>query len=161
MGLMARYQRKSMEAAQRILSDQATVLDQAQSFSGPNPMLVGAGILAAVLAFFALTHILIGGLLILAAANAIRQPRNLVLTNRGLALFKSSFGGKPSTLLGTYAASDLATGAGPAQLGYVPVQLHPERVWVRSILTASLRAIVSAVNRRRRDERLVEPHRPY
>jgi len=131
VGLMARYQRKSMEAAQRILSDQATVLDQAQSFSGPNPMLVGAGILAAVLAFFALTHILIGGLLILAAANAIRQPRNLVLTNRGLALFKSSFGGKPSTLLGTYAASDLATGAGPAQLGYVPVQLHPERVWVR------------------------------
>jgi 2-isopropylmalate synthase len=30
-----------------------------------------------------------------------------------------------------------------------------------SILTASLRAIVSAVNRRRRDEKLVEPHRPY
>ncbi|HEV3363120.1 MAG TPA: alpha-isopropylmalate synthase regulatory domain-containing protein, partial [Acidimicrobiia bacterium] len=30
-----------------------------------------------------------------------------------------------------------------------------------SILTASLRAIVSAVNRRRRQERVIEPHRPY
>ena len=30
-----------------------------------------------------------------------------------------------------------------------------------SILTASLRAIVSAVNRRRRGEKVIEPHRPY
>jgi 2-isopropylmalate synthase len=30
-----------------------------------------------------------------------------------------------------------------------------------SILTASLRAIVSAVNRRRRTEKVIEPHRPY
>jgi len=30
-----------------------------------------------------------------------------------------------------------------------------------SILTASLRAIVSAVNRRRRSEKVIEPHRPY
>jgi 2-isopropylmalate synthase len=30
-----------------------------------------------------------------------------------------------------------------------------------SILTASLRAIVSAVNRRRRSETVIEPHRPY
>ena len=132
MGLMARYQRKSMEAAQRILSDQATVLDQAQSFSGPNPMLVGAGILAAVLAFFALTRILMGALLLLLIANAIRQPRNLALTTRGLALFRSSFfGGRPRELVSTHAISELTSGEGGTGLGFVQVQLSPGHVWIR------------------------------
>jgi hypothetical protein len=62
MGLMAHFQRKSMEAAQQILGDQATVVDHAN---------------------------------------------------------------------GTYATSDLTTGAGAEQFGYLPVQLYPARVWIR------------------------------
>jgi hypothetical protein len=133
MGLMASFQRKSIEAAQGALGDQARVLDQANAFSGPNPMLVGIGMVVGILAIFAATRVLIGGLVILAVANMIRKPRNLVLTDRGLALFRSSaFMARPSQLLGTYARADLTTNAGPAQLGYVPVQLNPEKVWIRA-----------------------------
>jgi hypothetical protein len=133
MGLMAHLQRKSIEAAQKVLGDEAQVIDQANTFSGPNPMLVGLGLLVVFVLIFAVTRILIGGLIILAVANSIRKPRNLVLTNRGLALFRSSITmARPSELLGTFATSDLTTNAGPAQLGYVPVQLNPERVWIRN-----------------------------
>jgi len=132
MGLMAHFQRKSIEAAQNVLGDQAKVLDQANTFSGPNPMLVGIVMVVGFVAIFAVTKVLIGGLVILAVANMIRKPRNLVLTNLGLALFRSSaFSARPSQLLGTYATTDLTANAGPAQLGYVPIQLNPERVWIR------------------------------
>jgi 2-isopropylmalate synthase len=64
--------------------------------------------------------------------------------------------------------SEHAVGAGSAAtaVAYVETQSGDGVVnWGvgrhESILTASLRAIVSAVNRRRRDEKLVEPHRPY
>ena len=64
--------------------------------------------------------------------------------------------------------SEHAVGAGSAAtaVAYVETQSGDGVVnWGvgrhESILTASLRAIVSAVNRRRRDERLIEPHRPY
>ena len=64
--------------------------------------------------------------------------------------------------------SEHAVGAGSAAtaVAYVETQSSDGIVnWGvgrhESILTASLRAIVSAVNRRRRDEKLVEPHRPY
>lgn len=132
MGLMAHFQRKSMESAQSVLGDQATVIDQANTYSGPNPTLVGIGMVVGIFAIYAATRILIGGLVILALANMIRKPRNLVLTNRGVALFRSSaFSARPSQLLGTYAATELTTNAGPAQLGYVPIQLNPEKVWIR------------------------------
>jgi hypothetical protein len=130
---MAHFQRKSIEAAQKVLGDQANVVDQANTFSGPNPMVVGLGMMAAFVVIFAVTRILIGGLVILAIANSIRKPRNLVLTNRGLALFRSSvMSSRPSELLGTFATADLTTNAGPAQMGYVPIQLNPERVWIRA-----------------------------
>jgi 2-isopropylmalate synthase len=64
--------------------------------------------------------------------------------------------------------SEHAVGAGSAAsaVAYVETQSGDGTVnWGvgrhESILTASLRALVSAVNRRRRDEKLVEPHRPY
>jgi len=64
--------------------------------------------------------------------------------------------------------SEHAVGAGSAAsaVAYVETQSGDGVVnWGvgrhESILTASLRAIVSAVNRRRRGEKLVEPHRPY
>ncbi|MDQ1489345.1 MAG: 2-isopropylmalate synthase [Actinomycetota bacterium] len=64
--------------------------------------------------------------------------------------------------------SEHATGAGSGAtaVAYVETQSGDGVIlWGvgqhESILTASLRAIVSAVNRRRRDEKLVEPHRPY
>ena len=132
MGLIAHLQRKSLAAAQGVLGDQARVLDQANTFSGPNPMIVGIGMVVGIVAIFAITKILVGGLVILALANMIRKPRNLVLTDKGLALFRSSaFSARPSQLLGTYATTDLTANAGPAQLGYVPVKLDPEQVWIR------------------------------
>jgi 2-isopropylmalate synthase len=64
--------------------------------------------------------------------------------------------------------SEHATGAGSGAtaVAYVETQSGDGVVlWGvgrhESILTASLRAIVSAVNRRRRAEKLIEPHRPY
>jgi len=133
MGLMAHFQRKSIEAAQGILRDQATVVDQANVFAGkPNPMLVGLGLGAVMVLIFALTRIVLGVLLLLLIANAIRQPRNLALTTRGLALFRSSFfGGRPRELVSTHAISELTSGEGGTGLGFVQVQLSPGHVWIR------------------------------
>ena len=65
-----------------------------------------------------------------------------------------------------YSEHAVGSGSGATAVAYVETQSGDGVVlWGvgrhESILTASLRAIVSAVNRRRRDERLVEPHRPY
>jgi 2-isopropylmalate synthase len=64
--------------------------------------------------------------------------------------------------------SEHAVGAGSSAtaVAYVETQAGDGTVlWGvgrhESILTASLRAIVSAVNRRRRSEKVIEPHRPY
>ena len=64
--------------------------------------------------------------------------------------------------------SEHAVGAGSSAtaVAYVETQAGDGTVmWGvgrhESILTASLRAIVSAVNRRRRGEKVIEPHRPY
>ena len=57
---------------------------EANVFAGkPNPMLVGLGLGAVMVLIFALTRIVLGVLLLLLIANAIRQPRNLALTTRG------------------------------------------------------------------------------
>ena len=132
MGLMARYQAKSIQAAQQTLGDEATVLDHAATTAGPNPMLLVGGALAAVVVVFAVLQVLVSGVLIFAVAYTINKPRNLVLTDRGLVLFSRSMGGRPSRPLGTVDTDVLTTGAGPAQLGYVPVQIGPERNWIRS-----------------------------
>jgi 2-isopropylmalate synthase len=65
-----------------------------------------------------------------------------------------------------YSEHAVGTGSDAAAVAYVETQSGDGTVmWGvgrhESILTASLRAIVSAVNRRRRDEKLIEPHRPY
>src|SRR5688572_17929585 len=64
--------------------------------------------------------------------------------------------------------SEHAVGAGSSAtaVAYVETQSGDRTLmWCggrhESILTASLRAIVSAVNRRRRSEKVIEPHRPY
>ena len=65
-----------------------------------------------------------------------------------------------------YSEHAVGAGSAAAAVAYVETQSGDGTVnWGvgrhESILTASLRAIVSAVNRRRRDEKLIEPHRPY
>jgi 2-isopropylmalate synthase len=65
-----------------------------------------------------------------------------------------------------YSEHAVGAGSSAAAVAYVETQTGDGAVlWGvgrhESILTASLRAIVSAVNRRRRDEKLIEPHRPY
>jgi 2-isopropylmalate synthase len=65
-----------------------------------------------------------------------------------------------------YSEHAVGAGSSAAAVAYVETQSGDGTVlWGvgrhESILTASLRAIVSAVNRRRRDEKLIEPHRPY
>ena len=132
MGLMARYQEKSIQAAQQTLGDEAKVLDHAATTAGPNPMLLVGGALAAVVVIFAVLQVLVGGVLIFAVAYTINKPRNLVLTDRGLVLFSRSMGGRPAKPLGTIDRAVLASGAGAAQLGYVPLQLGPERDWIRA-----------------------------
>jgi 2-isopropylmalate synthase len=65
-----------------------------------------------------------------------------------------------------YSEHAVGTGSDATAVAYVETQSGDGTVmWGvgrhESILTASLRAIVSAVNRRRRQERVIEPHRPY
>ncbi|HKN38000.1 MAG TPA: 2-isopropylmalate synthase, partial [Acidimicrobiia bacterium] len=65
-----------------------------------------------------------------------------------------------------YSEHAVGSGSGATAVAYVETQSGDGVVlWGvgrhESILTASLRAIVSAVNRRRRSETLIEPHRPY
>ncbi|HEV8624452.1 MAG TPA: 2-isopropylmalate synthase [Acidimicrobiia bacterium] len=65
-----------------------------------------------------------------------------------------------------YSEHAVGTGSDATAVAYVETQSGDGNVmWGvgrhESILTASLRAIVSAVNRRRRQERVIEPHRPY
>jgi 2-isopropylmalate synthase len=65
-----------------------------------------------------------------------------------------------------YSEHAVGTGSDASAVAYVETQAGDGTVmWGvgrhESILTASLRAIVSAVNRRRRQERVIEPHRPY
>jgi 2-isopropylmalate synthase len=65
-----------------------------------------------------------------------------------------------------YSEHAVGTGSDAAAIAYVETQAGDGTIlWGvgrhESILTASLRAIVSAVNRRRRGEKVIEPHRPY
>jgi 2-isopropylmalate synthase len=65
-----------------------------------------------------------------------------------------------------YSEHAVGTGSDAAAVAYVETQAGDGTImWGvgrhESILTASLRAIVSAVNRRRRGEKVIEPHRPY
>ncbi|MEW6472548.1 MAG: 2-isopropylmalate synthase [Actinomycetota bacterium] len=65
-----------------------------------------------------------------------------------------------------YSEHAVGTGSDASAVAYVETQAGDGTIlWGvgrhESILTASLRAIVSAVNRRRRQERVIEPHRPY
>ena len=65
-----------------------------------------------------------------------------------------------------YSEHAVGSGSGATAVAYVETQSGDGVIlWGvgrhESILTASLRAIVSAVNRRRRSETLIEPHRPY
>jgi len=65
-----------------------------------------------------------------------------------------------------YSEHAVGTGSDATAVAYVETQSGDGAIlWGvgrhESILTASLRAIVSAVNRRRRQERVIEPHRPY
>src|SRR4051812_24445890 len=65
-----------------------------------------------------------------------------------------------------YSEHAIGPGSAATAVAYVETQSGDGTVlWGvgrhESILTASLRAIVSAVNRRRRQERVIEPHRPY
>ena len=65
-----------------------------------------------------------------------------------------------------YSEHAVGTGSDATAVAYVETQSGDGTIlWGvgrhESILTASLRAIVSAVNRRRRSERVIEPHRPY
>jgi len=65
-----------------------------------------------------------------------------------------------------YSEHAVGTGSDASAVAYVETQAGDGTVlWGvgrhDSILTASLRAIVSAVNRRRRSEKVIEPHRPY
>jgi len=132
MGFMARYQQKSIEAAQRALGSEAKVLDHAATTAGPNPTLLIGGALALVAAVLVVVHVVVSGVLIFGLAYAINRPRNLALTDRGLVLFSRSLGGKPSAVIGACETSVLRSGAGPAQLGYVPLQLGGERDWIRT-----------------------------
>ena len=132
MGMMARYQEKSIQAAQQALGSDAKVLDHAATTAGPNPVLLIGGALIGIGVVYALLHVLVSGVLIFGVAYAVNKPRNLVLTDRGLVLFSRSMGGRPSRPLGTVDTDVLTTAAGPAQLGYVPVQIGPERNWIRS-----------------------------
>lgn len=132
MGFMARYQQKSIEAAQRTLGGQATVIDHAATTAGPNPVLLVGGALALLAAVFAAFDVLVSGVLIFGLAYALNKPRNLALTDRGLVLFSRSLGGKPSAVIGTCDTSTLTSGAGAAQLGYVPLRLGTERDWIRA-----------------------------
>jgi hypothetical protein len=132
MGMMARYQQKSIRAAQQALGDETTVLDHAATTAGPNPVVLVGLALGGLAVVFALLHVLISGVLIFGIAYALNKPRNLVLTDRGLVLFSRSLGGKPAAALGSIDTAVLTTGAGPAQLGYVPLQLGPERDWIRA-----------------------------
>ncbi|MGH9000961.1 MAG: hypothetical protein ACRDY7_16395 [Acidimicrobiia bacterium] len=133
MGLMERYQRKSIEAAQRALGDDVRVTDYAVATAGPHPLVVMGGIVVVVLAVLALTGLLVGGIAIILVGNAINKPRALVRTDRGFTLFKrSAFAGKPTDVLAKFDADALAAGVGTPQAGFVPVQLGDERVWVRA-----------------------------
>jgi 2-isopropylmalate synthase len=65
-----------------------------------------------------------------------------------------------------YAEHAVGSGSDATAVAYVETQSGDGTIlWGvgrhESILTASLRAIVSAVNRRRRTEKVIEPHRPY
>jgi 2-isopropylmalate synthase len=65
-----------------------------------------------------------------------------------------------------YSEHAVGTGSNASAVAYVETQSGDGTIlWGvgrhESILTASLRAIVSAVNRRRRAEKVIEPHRPY
>jgi 2-isopropylmalate synthase len=65
-----------------------------------------------------------------------------------------------------YSEHAVGSGSGATAVAYVEMQSGDGAVlWGvgrhESILTASLRAIVSGVNRRRRSEKVVEPHVPY
>jgi 2-isopropylmalate synthase len=65
-----------------------------------------------------------------------------------------------------YSEHAVGTGSDATAVAYVETQSGDGTImWGvgrhESILTASLRAIVSAVNRRRRGEKVIEPHRPY
>ena len=144
MGFMARYRQKSIEAAQRVLAGQATVLDHAATNAGPNPVVLAGGALALVAAVLVVFHVLVSGVLIFGLAYALNKPRNLVLTDRGVVLFSRSLGGKPSSVLGAVDASVLTAGAGPAQFGFVPLQLGGERDWIRAKDLQRFRAAATA-----------------
>jgi hypothetical protein len=128
---LSRSAQKSIVAAQKIIGDRATAIDQANVFSGPNPAMVGFVLAAVYLTIFFVTKINLV-LLLVPLANYIRQPRNLVLADRGLALFRSNLLGRPTEFLGTYAGTDLETGEGETWLGFVKVQLGAGHVWIRT-----------------------------
>jgi hypothetical protein len=129
---LKRSNRKAVDAAQRMLADQATAIDQAHVCAGPNPMLVGLVGAAILVVLLVLTGINFAFLLV-PAVNVIRTPRNLVLADRGLALFRSTYLlRQPIEMLGTYAADALIAGEGETWLGYVNVRLGPGHVWIRT-----------------------------
>lgn len=128
---LRRSTRKAVTAAQQIIGDQATAIDQANVFAGPNPRMVGLVGAAVYVAIFVVTGIN-AVLVFLPVVHAIRQARNLVVADRGLALFRSSFFGRPTEILTTHAASDLTTGEGETWLGFVKVRLGGGHVWIRT-----------------------------
>lgn len=132
MGLNQRYQRRSIKQAQEILGAEVKVLDHASGYAGPHPYLTAAAMIGAVMLLALLTGRLLGGLLIILAGYTVNKPRGVVLTDRGLTVFKRSvLVGKLTAPVATLPAASLAVESGPAQVGYLRIPLGSERVWIR------------------------------
>ncbi len=133
MGLIERYRIKYIESAQRVIGNEARVLDVALVAAGPNPYMIAIVVVGIALAVLAVTGTLAGGPLIPLVGLLFTKPRFLVLADRGLVLFRRALASSSmGPLVGITDSAALVTGAGPAQLTMVPLQLGFERVWIRA-----------------------------
>jgi hypothetical protein len=133
MGLIERYRIKYIESAQQVIGGEAKVLDIALVAAGPNPYMITIVVAGIALAMLAMTGTLVGGPLIALIGLLFTKPRFLVLADRGLVLFRRALiSSNMGPLVGITDTATLVTGAGPAQLTLVPLQLGFERVWIRA-----------------------------
>jgi hypothetical protein len=139
MNLSARNKRKHAEKAMRLLpAGNDRPIEYAIGGGGSAPprvigmWVVGGGV-AFCVAVSLLVHgvVIVGALPMLAVYFAINEPRGVLLTERGAALFKSSFlNGQPSSLL----ALDASTALGrpvSRRAGSTRIQIGNQLVWLR------------------------------
>lgn len=129
------------------------VLDHNLAAARHRPTHLAGASVAALVASRVVAHLATHLLFLLVATYALAKIRSVVLTDHHVTVFRSSRVSGPVDM-GTFPASALASGAGPARWRYTPLTLGDVRYWIRTgsferMKAANVRWFAEALEERR------------